>query len=85
MSTYKTPQNKKTLGLTNLKGVSVRNQETDNGYIVTFRAEAQNNGDRFYGSYTTSSSQAAKDANNLFRQIYGNARAAQKANRWNKI
>lgn len=85
MATYKTRQNKKTLGVSNLKGVSVRNIEESNGYSVVFVAETKKAGNRYYNGFSASAKEAAKMANDMFKSIYGDARSAKKAGYWNTL
>lgn len=85
MSNYSKRQSKKTLGIQNLKGVSVANTRVGNKYNVKFRAEAMNEGKAYFnGSYPTATD-AAHAANKLFKQFYGSANAAKKAGKWNSI
>lgn len=83
MSIYSKRQNKKTLEIENLKGVSVINLPSGKKFNVKFRAETERNGQRYYGGYAATSHDAAKLANVMFTEVYGNKRAAQKAGCWN--
>jgi len=82
---YSSRQTKKTLAIDNLKGVAVKNTPSGKGYTVSFRAELIHNGDRYYSSYVSTSQEAAKEANKLFKSIYGDARAAKKNGYWNSL
>jgi hypothetical protein len=82
---YKTRQNKKTLGINNLKGISVRNIEETTGYSVLFVAETRNEGNRYYNGQSDSVKEATKMANEMFKSIYGDTRSAKKAGYWNVI
>lgn len=86
MKTYSKRQNKKTLGLDNLKGITVLNKKNDNNkYEVRFRAEVVVNGTKLQrGSFGTAN-EAAEVANNFYKQIFGGIRAAKKAGYWNTI
>lgn len=85
MKIYAKRQNKKSLGIDNLKGVSVKNNPTNGGFTVKYRAEVKVDGNRYTAYYVNSSQEAAKDANGMFKSIYGNARAAKKAGYWNTL
>lgn len=83
MSTYSKRQTKKTLGIQNIKGVSVVNTQDGKKFTVKFRAEMERNGQRFLGGTATSTTEAATLANKLFTQVFGGKRLAQKAGYWN--
>lgn len=83
MSTYSRRQTKKSLGITELHGVSVVNIPTGNKFDVRFRAETRRNGTHISGGLADTSQEAAKLANNMFSNIYGGHRAAKKAGYWN--
>lgn len=82
---YSNRQSKKTLGIDSLKGVSVRNTPSGKGFKVSFRAELEYNGTRYSSSYVPTSQEAAKEANKLFKSIFGDARAAKKNGYWNSL
>lgn len=82
---YTSRQTKKTLGIDGLKGVSVKNTPKGKGFTVSFRAETVHNGNRYFSSYVQTSQEAAKEANKLFKSIYGDARAAKKNGYWNSL
>ena len=81
--TYSKRQNKKTLGIKNLKGVSVSNKLNGKKYEVKFKAEVRRNGKKMYGGSADTAREAAALANLLFVEIYGNKRAALKEGYWN--
>lgn len=83
MSTFTKRQNKKSLGIENLKGVTVMNIPSGKKFNVKFKAETRHDGQHHYGGIADSSHEAAKLANSMFSQIYGGYRLAQKAGCWN--
>lgn len=87
MKNYKKKQNKKTLGIENLKGVTVRNlpAKKGTGFNVFFKAEVRKGGQHFFNGQVTTPIEAAELANSIFKNIYGNKRSAKKANYWNEI
>lgn len=87
MKHYTKKQNKKTLGIENLKGVTVRNypSKTGKGFNISFRAEVRHKGDHYYNGQVATPIEAATLANDIYKTIYGNKRAAKKANYWNEI
>lgn len=82
---YSKRQTKKTLGLDNLKGVSLKNKITGKTFTVSFKAELEYKGERYQSKYFATPQEAAKEANKLFKSIFGDARAAKKNGYWNTI
>ncbi len=82
---YSTKQNKKTLGIENLKGVTVQNTKSGTGYNVTFRAEVMRDGFRYLQANLPTPKEAAKVANSFFKDIYGSYQSAKKAGFWNTV
>lgn len=85
MSTFSKKQNKKTLGIENLKGVTVMNIPCGRKFGVKYKAETRRNSSHFYGGIADTAKEAAKLANSMFEQLYHGKRAAQKAGYWNLI
>jgi len=83
MSTYSKRQTKKSLGITNVKGVSVVNVPNGKKFSVRYKVEKEHNGQRVYEGYADNQAEAANLANKMFENIYGGRRAAQKAGYWN--
>lgn len=83
MSTYSKRQNKKTLGIQNIKGVSVINVPNGRKFNVKFRAEMERNGQRYNGGTVSTVAEATQLANDLFTQVFSGKRSAQKAGYWN--
>ncbi len=83
MSTYSKRQNKKSLGIENLQGVSVVNVPAGKKFNVKFRAEVRRDGRLINGGTADTSLEAAQLANRLFTEVYGSKRLAQKAGYWN--
>ena len=71
------------MGLTNVKGITVRNKPSNGGYTVSFRAELVRDGQHYTTPFVDSSNEAATLANKLFKDYYGGKRQAQKAGYWN--
>lgn len=82
---YKKRQNKSSLGIENLKGVTVNNKQVGNQYAVTYRSEVTHNGNRIRSSYFNEPLAAAKEANKVYKEIFGNAKNAKKAGYWNVL
>lgn len=85
MSTFSKKQNKKTLGIENLKGVTVMNIPCGKKFGVKFKAETRRNSNHFYGGISDTAHEAAKKANVMFAELYHGKRAAQKAGYWNLV
>lgn len=83
--TYSKRQNKKTLNITDLKGVTVMNKPNGKKFNVRFRAEVCYNGVTLQRQPFTTATEAAEQANKFFKQIFGGIRAAKKAGYWNTI
>jgi cyclopropane fatty-acyl-phospholipid synthase-like methyltransferase len=83
MTTTKTRQTKKSLGLSNLKGVTVLNIPTGKRYAQRYRAEVTVNGTTLQRGTFATAQEAAEQANNFYKQIFGGIRAAKKAGYWN--
>lgn len=85
MNLFKHRQNKKTLGLKKLKGVTIINIPFKNKFNIKFKAEVRYNANHFYGGIANTSKKAAKLANSMFLKLYQSKRAAKKAGYWNEI
>ena len=85
MNLYSTRQNKKSLKIEHLLGVSVVNVKNGTKYAVKFRAEVRRNGSLLSGGTATTPEEAAVLANNLFKEVYGGIRNAKKAGYWNSV
>jgi len=82
---YPQRQNKQSLGIENLKGVTVANSKSGTGFKVSFRAEVVSNGERLLQTGFATAAAAAKVANSFYKQIFGSYREAKKAGYWNAV
>lgn len=78
-------QNKKSLKITQLKGVTVLNIPNGGKYDVRFRAEVTVDGTTLQRGTFATHQEAAEQANSFYKQIFGGIRAAKKAGYWNTI
>ena len=82
---FKNRQTKKTLGIGALKGVTVLNVQSGNGYNVKFRAEVNVEGVKMQKASFETAVEAAKVANTFYKNIYGTKAKAKKAGYWNEV